>query len=1048
MLDDSKQREEDKFAFTRRDHLKLVGGSAVAGFASTGLASADTLDGDDRKTRDATQVTVTEGTNIAATVSPDGESIVMDHHGILFRLPREGGQAEQLTDVELEPARPHYAPDGSRIAFQAYVSGDYDIWTMAPDGSDLQQLTDDPWDDREPKWSPDGSRIAFSSDRGENYDIWTVDVDNGELQQWTDDDGENFEPTWSPDGTEIAYVSDPTGEDDDGDDDSVVSIEAVDEDGNTRELVSAGEDETFRSPSWSPEEGDETLAYIRSTDREERTPVLDLIINEEQVTEEEDVFIFTPEWLSADELLYTADGEIRVLDRESDETSDVPFETTFDLPAVDYGKKSYDFDDRSRCEVQGILAPRLSPDGERVAFVALNDLWIMDIGEPPRQITDDSFYKADPDWSPDGRFVVYSSDETGTQDLFVYDTETETHRQLTDLEDAVVAAAWSPDGNQIAVQNQDRDTQTIEVDVTEDSAETGEMQTVLEDFFLPGRPTWSPDGSTLALGALDQFSNRFREGTSKILTVDIESGEQTYHPPGEEFASLSTRNYDGPVWSPDGNWMAFVVNSTLRVMPVTEDGEPDGPAEQITDEATDAPTWSGDSEWLLYLNNGQLKKVRYDGSETEEVPVRQLNFRRDQPKGRTVIHVGRMWDGTDEEVQEDVTIVVANNRIQKIEPDSEPPKGDYVDASDLTVIPGLWDTHVHYTYSDRYFGDRIGRLNLAYGNTAAISNGDQVYNAIEQRESIQAGKRIGPRFFAMGEPIDGSRVFYGFIGRPTTSFEQVELEMSRVIELDYDSMLEGTYVRLNARRMAEVADIAQEEIGIPVASHYMAPGLFVGHDATSHLTGTQKTGYARTVSTASQAYDDVPSIYGEGERGIETTAGSTDFLLEAELEDDPRLQLFLPWESGNTLDGLSTRADLRTAVEGNTEFPSDPECETGTCRFVDVFKRISDRGGTVLAGTDYPLRFVGIHLHFELRALEQFGFSPHEALLTATRFPAEFMGVKEDLGTLEEGKLADMVFVEGNPLERIEDAMQIQMTMKNGELFTIEDLVESFSTEG
>lgn len=1035
MIDNDNRGNKNNLTFTRRDHLKIVGGSAVSSFASTGFVNAETLDEDADKTREATQVTVTEGTNIAPTISPDGESIVMDHHGFLFHFPRDGGQAEQLTDIKFEPARPHYGPDGNHIAVQAYVNGNYDIWTMAPDGSDRQQLTEGFYDDREPKWSPDGSRIAFSSDRGENYDIWTVDVETGDLQQWTDDDSENYEPTWSPDGTEIAYV-------DDGE-----AIVAVDEDGNTRELVAAGEGETFRSPSWKPEAGTDTVAYVRQTDLEGRTGVSDLMVDEDQVTDGEDVFIFTPEWLSTQELLYTADGTVRTLDLDADDTTDIPFEATFELPDVDYEKKAHDFDDKSARDVKGILAPRLSPDGEHVAFIALNDLWVMKIGRPPRQVTDDAFYQADPAWSPDGRYVVYSSDKPGTQDLFVYDTETDTHRQLTDVEDALVAADWSPDGSHIAVQNQDRDTLTIEVDVTEKSADTGEMQTVVEDLFLPGRPTWSPDGSMLALGALDQISGRFREGTSKILTIDVESGEQTFHPPGGEFDSLSTRNYDGPVWSPDGKWMAFVVESTLRVMPVTDDGEPVGLAEEITDEATDAPTWSGDSEWLLYLHNGQLKRVRRDGSKTEEVRVRRLNYHRDQPKGRTVVFAGQMWDGTSEEMQEDVVIRVVNNRIQKIEPNSDPPEGDYVDASDLTVIPGLWDTHVHYTYSDRYFGDRMGRLNLAYGITSTISNGDRAYNAIEQREAIQAGERTGPRFFAAGEPVDGSRVFYGFIGRPTTSFEQVQLEMSRAIGLDYDSLLEGTYVRLNAKRMAEATDIAQGELGVPVASHYMAPGLLVGMDGTSHLTGTQKLGYARTVSSTSQAYSDVISLYGDGERGIETTLFTTDFLLAADIEDDPRLPLFLPWESGDILDGLSTRADLLDDVSGNTEFPSDPDCNTGNCRFVDTFKRIADSGGAVLAGTDMPLDYVGVGLHSNMRGLAYFGFTSHETLLTATRLPAEFMGVEDDLGTLEPDKVADMAFVDGNPLKQVTDAMQVQMTMKNGELFTIDDLLGPFAED-
>ena len=1043
---DNTTHAEKPYVHTRRDHLKgILGGATLSGIASGGVAYADTGNDGREGIREEARVTVEKGTNIAVTASPDGESIVMDLHGFLFRVPRDGGEAEQLTDVELEPARPDYAPDGTRITFQGYADGNFDIWTMAPDGSDIQQVTEGFWDDREPQWSPDGTRIAFSSDRDENYDIWTVDVATGDLQQWTNDSRENFEPTWSPDGTEIAYVTDPTGEygDDDGED-STIAIEAVDQNGETRTLASSETGQTLNSPSWSP--NGEDIAYVRSSEREDRTDEIDLMVSEEQVTDGEDVFIFTPHWLSTDELLYTADGDVRVLELESDTTSTVSFSATFDLPRVDYERKSYDFDDTSARGVQGILTPRLSPDGKHVAFIALNDLWIMRIGQPPRRITDDSFYQADPAWSPDGRYLAYSSDENGTQDLYIHDRQTGDNHQVTSRDDAVVATTWSPDGSKIAFQNQHRATLMADVKINEDAIELGEIRGAIRPLFLPGRPTWSADGNTLALAAVKQYSDRFRSGTSQILTVDIETGEENFYPPGDEFKSLSTRGNDGPVWSPDGRCMAFVVESTLRVMPVNEVGEPTGPAEQITDEATDAPTWSGDSEWLLYLNNGQLKKVRRDGSETQEVPVRQLNYQQEQPAGRTIIHVGKLWDGTSPDVQEDVNITVVNNRIQKITPDSEPPKGEYVDASELTVIPGLWDSHVHQTFSDRFFGDRMGRINLAYGITSTLSPGDRVYSAIEQREALESGDRIGPRFFANGEPIDGSRVYYGFIGRPTTSLEQVPLEMSRAIELDYDFV--KTYVRLNARRMAEVTDIAHEELGVPVGSHYLAPGAFVGQDGTTHLSATQRLGYARTESATSQTYDDVIKLYGEGERSVMTTVFTSDFILADDIENDPRLQLFIPGGSVETPGptGLAAREDLREDVADNTEFPSDPDCQTSLCRNVTTFKEIFDRGGVVLTGTDMPLDYPGIGVHGNLRPLAAYGFSPYEALLTATRYPAEHQGVDDDLGTIEPGKLADMAFVEGNPLEQIEDAIQVRMTMKNGELFTIQDLVEPFSS--
>src|SRR5271169_6808284 len=99
-------------------------------------------------------VTVSEGTNVNVTLSPDKKTIVMDLQEALWSLPVGGGAAKRLTDPFLEPARPDWSPKGDLIAFQSFKSGTFHIGVMKPDGSGVRQLTDGHGDDREPRFSP------------------------------------------------------------------------------------------------------------------------------------------------------------------------------------------------------------------------------------------------------------------------------------------------------------------------------------------------------------------------------------------------------------------------------------------------------------------------------------------------------------------------------------------------------------------------------------------------------------------------------------------------------------------------------------------------------------------------------------------------------------------------------------------------------------------------------------------------------------------------------------------------------------------------------
>jgi Tol biopolymer transport system component/imidazolonepropionase-like amidohydrolase len=970
--------------------------------------------------------TVDEGTNISISRSADGQTIIMDLHGFLYRIPGQGGQAVRISNVYLDAARPEVSPNGQRVAFQGYDAeggGYFHVVLLNSDGSGVRRLTSGNFDHREPAWSRDGTKVAFASDRPTglfrppltdaalgSYNIWSADANSGVLKLWANTlTSEEGEPTWSPDATEIAYVVSNR-------------IEAVNEAGARRTIIAQLAGRTINAPSWAPAGTD--IAFIGSGGDQ-----ANLWVNNSQITTGQDVFRFTrPQWVSASELMYAADGKIRIIDINTRVFRDVPFSATLEMPALSYKKKKYDFDSKKPQQVLGIVTPMISPDGTQVVFQALNDLWLLDIdrkgrNDNPRRLTNDSFYEVEPAWSPDGRSLVYSSDKSGTEDLYIRDLATNTERRLTRLEGAEYATAWSPDGRTIAFQNENFETWTVDVN-------SGALRRVLPELFAPGRPSWSPDGNYLALAARMRYSTRFREGHNQILTVNLTTGEQKYHQPGGEFNTIATRGTDGPAWSPDGRWMAFVLESTLHVIPVDSTGKPTGPTVKLNNHATDSISWSGDSPWLLYLNNGKLKMVSVDGRRTRDVPL-DLAYRNAEGPSRQIIHAGKFWDGTSPQVRENVDIEIVGNRIKSVKPHKKPLRGqNVIDASRLFVMPGLWDTHFHREREIRHFGDRTNRAQLAYGMTSTLAPGDVAYSSVENREATRAGLRVGPRGFASGEPIDGARTHLDHF-RPVMTVGQMGIEMSRMLALEYDYL--KTYVRPTAAIKKAAVDAAHR-YGIPVGTHLMAPGFYVGVDNTTHMTGTQRLGYARTTTdNASMSYKDAIGAYAN--RAIFTTMGGFDVLSDHVCPNtDPRLRIFANWKMAQC------------------EAPPapDPECLTQDCRHSRSMKRFQNAGGVVTAGTDFPLGSdVMLQLQSELRVLVFYkSWTPYEALLTAIRAPAEFMGVQDDLGSLEPGKLADIIFVEGNPLQNIEDAINVKMAMVNGILHTVEDIIRPFPTPG
>ncbi|UUU43713.1 amidohydrolase family protein [Streptomyces sp. NBC_00162] len=995
---------------------------------------------------DPVRLRFTRATNGAATATASGDRVIAEVQNILWSLPADGSPATPLTPPDLEPGRPVFSPDGRQVAMSAYRGGSFHIWVMRADGSGLRRLTDGPFDHRAPAWSPDGRTLAFCSERGGDpvagspYRIWTVSVADGRLRRLTglpgqpgpgqeDQDGqaaawEDFDPVWSPDGSRVLFVRGTlTGE----------TLTA-----RTLASVPAGAqgpvlvehtvtDGSLRSPALSPAG---RTAWLSAAPGPRKAESLSLYVDGRRADLDGDLAPAPPRWIGDDRLLITLDGRFRVIEPDGGTTGRaIPLDATLEVPRPRSRFKEYVLEAERSRPVRGIHLPSLSPDGRSVAFAALNALWVAPVtGGAPRKIVQApaTAYVQGPVWTPDGRALLYTDDRDGLN--------TVRRRELTGGRESVLAAggrvygALSPDGTRLAALDL---AGRLLVRELATGTETP-LVAALGGGGLPGPPSWSPDGRYVALCDRNRLSRRFREGYNLIRIVDTTNGSARLHALAPH-ASLSDRYASGPVWSPDGRFLACVSESALWLLPVAPDGTPTGLARLLTDEPADHPSWSADSRTLLYQSCARLRLLTLDGAGApaaapRTVPV-TLAYRRPVPVD-TVVHAGLLWDATGSPPRADADILISGGRITAVEPHRPGRRAArHVDASTGTVLPGLWDSHVHpYPYT---YGARQGALHLAYGVTTAVSLGGSAYEQARLREDIRAGRLAAPRLLAGGELLDGSRVAYS-MGRAHRTREGFARSLARAEALDWDFV--KTYVRAPYELMEDAARFAHDRLGVLAGSHLCAPGIQSGQDLTTHLVATERAEYGHGATPMGHTYQDTLEVYTRG--GFDLVA--TPFTALPMIGADPALaadarvtDLMPPWDVA--------------AVRAAAAQPPTAEQSAALEREVTAYRRLLAGGGRLALGTDAPLTPVGLHLHLALRALHRYGLSPAEALTTVTRTPARVFGVADRLGTVEPGRIADLTLVDGDPFTDFADLIRVRATVRGGTLSERATLEEAFT---
>jgi len=424
-------------------------------------------------------------------------------------------------------------------------------------------------------------------------------------------------------------------------------------------------------------------------------------------------------------------------------------------------------------------------------------------------------------------------------------------------------------------------------------------------------------------------------------------------------------------------------------------------------------------------------------------------------------------------VLEHRTVVVQGRRIVAVEPASAVLLGDSVErvpGAGRFLIPGLWDMHVHALEPDIEY---MLPLYVANGVTGIRDMWGNLEVASELRRALEAGERVSPRFVMAGNLVDGADAWWpGSIEADTPD--------RGIFVVDSLANAGASFIKLysflNPETYRAILQRAHE-VGLPAAGHvpFMVPAgeaSDLGQASMEHLFGVMEgcsrvgdsllSERTRWLAARVKGGSDGPNPFFDVE-GYRRILDGFDPVRCKGL-----LQRFAENRSWQVPTLAISRAD---PLMHDSTFHSDPRLEylteseldywDGTVESVrsggeedrkwqwayferqaEITGMLADLGVPILAGTDCPgpFLFPGFSLHDELELLVEAGLPVAMTLRAATHEPAVFFGATDSLGTVEVGKLADLVLLEGNPLDAISNTRRISAVLANGRLFDREGL--------
>jgi len=413
-----------------------------------------------------------------------------------------------------------------------------------------------------------------------------------------------------------------------------------------------------------------------------------------------------------------------------------------------------------------------------------------------------------------------------------------------------------------------------------------------------------------------------------------------------------------------------------------------------------------------------------------------------QSKPLVFTHV-TVIDATDAPPNPDMTVIITGDRITNLGKTGKirVPKGaEVVDGTGKFLIPGLWDMHVHLSITTESTLPAF----VANGVTGVRDMGGDLSQIDGWRKEIAAGVLTGPRIFRAGPLVDGPKktaMYRLTVNNPTEARQAIIFLKEQGVDFIkiHNRVPRDAYFALaDECRKQKITFAGHVPRGVSAEEASEAGQRSIEHtEVLVEAAAFQQGSQAKSPEQALATYTDErrKSLFAQfaknGTWYCPTLIEYRNFAFETDpsVLDDPRQKYLAP----------TTKEYIEKF------FPAPPrdtpvEQYAGRRAFFQTFfglvSEMQRAGVGILAGTDPPARgvFPGFSLHDELALLVQAGLTPTEALQAATRNPAKFFGKLDSFGTIEKGKIADLVLLEGNPLENIQNTRQIAAVVHGGKL--------------